>query len=92
MSTHSLSLFAMTETHICQTHNASFLHCITPVGFKLCHRLRAHNLGGGVGFFVNESSKVNEVQIFDSHNYSSLKNIVFAIGSSASPFTIDCVY
>ena len=42
MSTRSLSLLAMTETHIRPTDSDSFLHSITPTGFKLCHRLHSH--------------------------------------------------
>ena len=89
MSTHSLSLLAMTETHIRPTDNDSFLHSITSAGFKLCHRLRSHGLGGGVGFFLNENIKF---KILDSPTYTSFENIVIGIGSSTSPFTIACVY
>ena len=89
MSTHSLSLLAMTETHIRPTDNDSFLHSITPAGFKLCHRLRSHGFGGGVGFFLNENIKF---KILDSPTYISFENTVIGIGSSTSPFTIACVY
>ena len=89
MSTHSLILLAMTETHIRPTDNDSFCHSITPAGFKLCHRLRSHGLGGGVGFFLNENIKF---KILDSPTYTSFENIVIGIGSSTSPFTIACVY
>ena len=77
----------MTETHIRPTDNDSFLHSITPAGFKLCHRLRSHGFGGGVGFFLNENIKF---KILDSPTYTSFENIV--IGSSTSPFMIACVY
>ena len=89
MSTHSLSLLAMTETHIRPTDNDCFLHSITPASFKLCHRLRSHGFGGGVGFFLNENIKF---KILDSPTYTSFENIVIGIGSSTSPFTIACVY
>ena len=88
MSTHSLSLLAMTETHIRPTDNDSF-HSITPAGFKLCHRLCSHGFGGGVGFFLNENIKF---KILDSPTYTSFENIVIGIGSSTRPFTIACVY
>ena len=55
----------------------------TPVGFKLCQRLRAYSLGGGFGFFVNENMKFI---ILDSTTYTTFKNIVIAIGSSDIPF------
>ena len=89
MSTHSLSLLAMTERHIRPTDNESFLHSITPAGFKLCHRLHSHGFGGGVGFFLNENIRF---KILDSPTYTSFENIVIGIGSSTSPFTIACVY
>ena len=89
VATHTLSLHAMTETHIRPTDNDSFLHTIIPVGFKLCHRLHACSLGGGVGIFVNENIIF---KIFDSPTYASFENIVIDIASSASPFTITCIY
>ena len=79
----------MTETHICPTDNDSFLHSITPAGFKLCHRLCSHGYRGGVGFFLNENIKF---KILDSPTYTSFETIVIGIGSSTSPFMIACVY
>ena len=81
MFTHSLSLLAMTETHICPTDNDSFLRSITPASFKLCHRVRSHGFGGGVGFFLNENIKF---KILDSPTYTSFENIV--IGSCSDDF------
>ena len=89
MSTHSLSLLAMTETHIRPTDNDSFLDSITPAGFKLSHKLRSHVFGVGVGFFLNENIKF---KILDSPTYTSFEDIIIGIGSSTSPFTIACVY
>ena len=85
MSTHSLSLLALTETHIRPTDNDSFLCSITTAG----HRLRPHGFGGGVCFFVNENIKF---KILDSPTYTSFENIVIGIGCSTSPFMIACVY
>ena len=42
-----------------------------------------------LAFSVNENIKF---KIFDSPTYTSVENIVIAIGSLASPFTIACVY
>ena len=89
MTTDSISILAMTETHIRPSDNDSFLRSITPVGFTLCHRPRPHGLGGGVGFFVIENIKF---KILDSPTYTSFENLVIDIGSSTSPFTIACVY
>ena len=72
MSTHSLSLLAMTETHICPTDNDSFLHSITPAGFKLCHRLRSHSFGGGVGFFLLKISSSKFLKVLPIHPLKTL--------------------
>ena len=81
MSTYCLSLLAMTETHIRPTDNDSFLHSITPIGFKLCHRLTYGLSGGWLSF--NEDIKF---KIFDCLTYTSFENIVISIDASASPF------
>ena len=53
----------------------------------MCHRPRAHGLGGGVGFFVNHNIQFKRV---DSPFYESFENIVITIGSPA--IVIACVY
>ena len=88
MSTHSLSLLAMTETHIQPNDNDNLLCSITPVGFKLCHRPRAYGLGSGVYFFGNQNI---QFKIFDGPIYKIFKNII-AIGSFVRPFVKTCVY
>ena len=56
MSTHSLNLLAMTQTHISPTENDSLQCGNTRVGFNLGHRAHAYGLSGGVGLFVNQIS------------------------------------
>ena len=77
----------MIETHIRSTDTDSLLRSITPSGYKLCHRPRAHGHGGGVGFLVNHNI---QFKIVDSPFYESFENIVITIDSPA--FVIACVY
>ena len=72
MSTHSLSLLTMTETHIRPTDNDSFLQSITPAGFKLCHRLRSHGFSGGVGFFLMKISSSKFLTVLPIHPLKTL--------------------
>ena len=65
----------------------SLVRSITPPGYKLCHRPRAHSLSGGVGFFVNHNI---HFKIVDSPSYKSFENIAIILGSSV--FVIACVY
>ena len=55
VSSRSLDLLSITETHIRSNDTDSLLRSITPSGDKLCHRPHAHGHGGGVGFFVNHN-------------------------------------
>ena len=48
VSTWSLDLLIMTDTHIFPTGSGSLLHSITPLGYILSHRPPVHNLGGSV--------------------------------------------
>ena len=86
-TTRSLDLLSITETHIRSNETDSLLHSITPSGYKLCHRPRAHGRVGDVGFFVNHNI---HVKIVDSPFYESFENIAITIGSPA--FVIACVY
>ena len=55
VSSRSLDLLSITETHIRPNKTDSLLRSITPSGYKLCHRPHAHGRSGGVGFFVNHN-------------------------------------
>ena len=89
MSTHTLNLLVMPETHIRPNDNDSLLHSFTPVEFKLCHKPHTYSFGRRVGFFVNQIIQFKIVYI---PTYTSFENINTAIGSSARPFVITCVY
>ena len=86
VSSRSLDLLSITETHIRSNETDSLLRSITPSGYKLCHRPHAHGRGG-VGFFVNHNI---HFKIVDSPFYESFENIAITIGSPA--FVIACVY
>ena len=87
VSSRSLDLLVITETHIRPTDTDSLLHSVMPPGYKLCHRPHTHGLGGGISFFVNHNI---QFKIVDSPSYKSFENIAITIGSPA--FVIACVY
>ena len=87
VSSRSLDLLSITETHIRSNETDSLLRSITPSGYKLCHKPRAQGRGGGVGFFVNHNI---HFKIVDSPFYESFENIAITSGSPA--FVIACVY
>ena len=87
MSSRSLDLLSITETHIISNETDSLLRSITPSGYKLCHRPRAHGRGGGVGFFVNNNV---HFKIVDSPFYESFENIAITIGSPTFVIACDC--
>ena len=80
VSSRSLDLLSITETHIRSNETDSLLRSITPSGYKLCHRPRVHGRGGGVGLFVNHNI---HFKIVDSPFYESFENIAITFGSPA---------
>ena len=67
----SIGIMGLTETHIRSTDTPSFLSELTPTGFKLLHVPRPIKLGGGVGFLINKSlnSTVVPSPVFDSFEH-----------------------
>ena len=61
VSSRSLDLLSITETHIQSTDTNSLLSSVTPSELKLCHTPHAHGRGGG--------------KIVESPFYESFKNI-----------------
>ena len=72
MSSWSLDLLVIAETHIRPNDTDSLLCSITPPGYKLCYRPHTHGLVGGVGFLVNHNI---QFKIVDSPSYKPFENL-----------------
>ena len=76
VTSNSVDILGLTETHIRSYDTASFISELTPVGYKLFHVPRPNKLGGGVGFIVNKSFNVTVVS---SPIFTSFESIVISV-------------
>ena len=76
ISSQSLDIIGLTETHIRCYDTSSFLSELTPDGFKFLQVPRQNKLGGGLGFFVNKNFSCN---IVSSPVYDSFEHMVLTV-------------
>ena len=76
VSSNSIDILGLTETHIRNNDTPSFLSELTPSGYKLLHVPRPTKLGGGVGFFVN---KHFNSCVVPSPTFGSFEHVVVSV-------------